>query len=162
KLSSGANAAGDELEQRMSDLEKASKKDDNGLFGYWKNGIRMDSSSGDFKLKIGGRIQNDWSWFQNATHTVDEATGSDLHAGDDVGNDRNSEYEVTGRVSGRPWIDGNDQWLHLGIAGSHRTPSDEVGGLSTHPELHLAPVFGTGALASNGEWRWEAESAFEM
>ena len=27
---------------------------------YWNQGIRMDSADGAFKLKIGGRLQNDW------------------------------------------------------------------------------------------------------
>jgi len=29
---------------------------------YWKEGLRLDSRDGNFKLKIGGRIQNDWAW----------------------------------------------------------------------------------------------------
>lgn len=28
----------------------------------WKEGIRLDSADGAFKLKIGGRIMNDWAW----------------------------------------------------------------------------------------------------
>ncbi|MFQ5696902.1 MAG: OprO/OprP family phosphate-selective porin [Myxococcota bacterium] len=31
---------------------------------YWKNGIRLDTRDGAFKLKIGGRLQNDWAVFQ--------------------------------------------------------------------------------------------------
>jgi phosphate-selective porin OprO/OprP len=29
---------------------------------YWKNGLRFDSADKQFKLKIGGRIMNDWAW----------------------------------------------------------------------------------------------------
>ncbi|MFC2076189.1 OprO/OprP family phosphate-selective porin, partial [candidate division KSB1 bacterium] len=29
---------------------------------YWKEGLRLDSSDGNFKLKIGGRLMNDWGW----------------------------------------------------------------------------------------------------
>lgn len=30
---------------------------------YWKEGLNFDSINKDFKLKIGGRIQQDWGWF---------------------------------------------------------------------------------------------------
>ena len=30
---------------------------------YWKNGLKVESSDDAFKLKIGGRIQNDWAAF---------------------------------------------------------------------------------------------------
>ncbi|MHC4821281.1 MAG: OprO/OprP family phosphate-selective porin [Planctomycetota bacterium] len=36
--------------------------DPNELEVYWKNGIRLDSNDGNTKLKIGGRIMNDWVW----------------------------------------------------------------------------------------------------
>ena len=29
---------------------------------YWKDGLRLDSGNDNFKLKIGGRIHNDWAW----------------------------------------------------------------------------------------------------
>src|SRR5205809_5448232 len=52
KISDGASYAGDELSSRVAELEKLSRKDKDGLFAYWGNGIRMDSASGAFKLKI--------------------------------------------------------------------------------------------------------------
>lgn len=30
---------------------------------YWRNGIHLDSANKRFRLKIGGRINNDWAWF---------------------------------------------------------------------------------------------------
>jgi phosphate-selective porin OprO/OprP len=30
---------------------------------YWKEGLRMETADKQFKLKIGGRIMNDWAWF---------------------------------------------------------------------------------------------------
>jgi phosphate-selective porin OprO/OprP len=30
---------------------------------YWDKGLRFKSEDGNFKLKIGGRIMNDWGWF---------------------------------------------------------------------------------------------------
>ncbi|HIA47951.1 MAG TPA: porin [Candidatus Hydrogenedentes bacterium] len=37
--------------------------DGNDLRVYWNEGLRLDSNNGAFKLKIGGRIQNDWGFF---------------------------------------------------------------------------------------------------
>ena len=49
-----------DLSQKVSSLEKkVSKK--NFLATYWKDGLRLDAADGRFKLKIGGRIQNDWT-----------------------------------------------------------------------------------------------------
>ena len=39
--------------------KKVGKK--NVLGAYWKSGLRLDSADGDFRLKIGGRIMNDWA-----------------------------------------------------------------------------------------------------
>jgi len=72
KLSDGSNRSEDELEQRVAELEKVTKKDKDGLFAYWGNGVRMDSADGAFKLKVGGRIQSDWTWFQH-TGPAEEA-----------------------------------------------------------------------------------------
>ncbi|MFQ5965263.1 MAG: OprO/OprP family phosphate-selective porin [Candidatus Scalinduaceae bacterium] len=30
---------------------------------YWDKGLRFKSENGNFKLKLGGRIMNDWGWF---------------------------------------------------------------------------------------------------
>ena len=37
--------------------------DGNDMRVYWNEGLRLDSNNGAFKLKIGGRIQNDWGFF---------------------------------------------------------------------------------------------------
>jgi len=50
-----------ELEKRLEALEK--QQGDNALKLYWKEGIRFDSANGEFKMKLGGRIQNDWAFF---------------------------------------------------------------------------------------------------
>ncbi|MCB9913891.1 MAG: porin [Planctomycetes bacterium] len=43
---------------------------------YYKNALRVDSSDGRTKLKIGGRIFNDWSWFsaEDALGTHEDGT----------------------------------------------------------------------------------------
>ncbi len=38
---------------------------DNGLWGLWRNGFRLDSPDGKFQLKVGGRVQNDWAVFKS-------------------------------------------------------------------------------------------------
>jgi len=37
--------------------------DPNTVRPYWKEGLRFDTADGSFKLRIGGRIQNDWAYF---------------------------------------------------------------------------------------------------
>jgi phosphate-selective porin OprO/OprP len=63
RLASGADRSGDELEKRVAELEKVTKKDQEGLFAYWKNGLRLDSASGATKLHVGGFFQNDYAFF---------------------------------------------------------------------------------------------------
>jgi phosphate-selective porin OprO/OprP len=91
---SGASKAGDELEARVAELEKLSKKDKEGLFGYWSNGIRMDSADGQFKLKMGGRIQNDWSWFQH-TSPAEGDFGTQIEAGEEF---RRARLYMAGQI----------------------------------------------------------------
>jgi len=54
-------------ERRMNQLEEKleAKKElaDNDFRVYWKSGLRLDSGDGNYKLKIGGRIQTDFAWF---------------------------------------------------------------------------------------------------
>jgi len=62
------------LEQELAELKNQTsvqdlKLDDpHTLRVYWKDGVRLDTNDGEFKLKIGGRIQHDWAWF----HAEDE------------------------------------------------------------------------------------------
>lgn len=60
---SGTSASGSEIEQRVTELETLTKKDKDGLFAYWKNGARLDSANGNFKIHVGGFIQNDYNFF---------------------------------------------------------------------------------------------------
>ncbi len=52
--------AASSLTQKVEGLEKNVGKK-NFLAAYWKSGLRLDSADGQFKLKIGGRIMNDWA-----------------------------------------------------------------------------------------------------
>jgi len=41
---------------------------------YWKDGLRMETSDKQFKFKIGGRIMNDWAWF-DVDDEIDNVAG---------------------------------------------------------------------------------------
>ncbi|MFP6584564.1 MAG: porin [Candidatus Hydrogenedentota bacterium] len=56
----------------------ASAPDGNDFRVYWKDGLRLDSYNGDFKLKFGGRIQNDWAFFSEG----DEIKASGINSQD--------------------------------------------------------------------------------
>jgi phosphate-selective porin OprO/OprP len=90
----GASRSGDELEARVTELEKLTKKDKDGLFPYWGNGIRMDSADGSFKIKIGGRIQSDWSWFQHTT-AAEKDFGTQIEAGEEF---RRARLYIAGTI----------------------------------------------------------------
>jgi phosphate-selective porin OprO/OprP len=68
------------LEERIADLEKLVGKDRGGLQAYWKNGIRLESADGEFKLRIAGRIQLDGSGFSHQRE-FETVTTTDIHDG---------------------------------------------------------------------------------
>ena len=56
------------LEKRVADLEETVEQAppppaDNDMKVYWKDGVRFETQKGRMKLRIGGRIQNDWGFF---------------------------------------------------------------------------------------------------
>jgi phosphate-selective porin OprO/OprP len=120
RVGDGTNHAGDELEARVAELEKATKKDKDGLFAYWGNGIRMDSANGAFKLKLGGRIQSDWTWFQHTTE-AEGALKTQIEAGEEFRRARlmmggqiydnvefSNEYDFAGGT-----VNARDVWIAL-------------------------------------------------
>lgn len=50
-----------ELRERAAAEEKTLKKASDNYTVYWKSGLRLEAPNNSFKLKIGGRIQNDWA-----------------------------------------------------------------------------------------------------
>lgn len=46
---------------------------------FWKEGLRFETPGGDFKLKIGGRIYNDWGWMRQDSRV--KSTIGDLEDG---------------------------------------------------------------------------------
>ncbi|MCF6287532.1 MAG: hypothetical protein L3K26_20470, partial [Candidatus Hydrogenedentes bacterium] len=62
------------LEEKMA--EAAPKSTD--LRAYWKSGIRLENSDGDFKLRINGRIQNDWAFYDETRDFGDISDGTEF------------------------------------------------------------------------------------
>jgi phosphate-selective porin OprO/OprP len=71
RVGDGSNRADDELEMRIAELEKVTKKDQDGLFAYWKNGLKLDSVDSAFKLSLFGRVQNDWTFWDSDQEVTD-------------------------------------------------------------------------------------------
>jgi len=74
-LAPNARAA-DSLEERVSALEEQ-MQDDSSFRAYWKEGLRLDSADGAFKLKIGGRVMFDWNCFLGEDEGMDAAPFDD-------------------------------------------------------------------------------------
>lgn len=57
------DGVGAELDNYLSKVEDTTDWTQPGTFRvFWKNGLNMATSDGNFKLKIGGRIMSDWNW----------------------------------------------------------------------------------------------------
>jgi len=58
----------------------AQAAEDTGLKVYWKEGLRLDTADEAFRLKIGGRVFNDWAWWDGETD-IEDAIGEDIDDG---------------------------------------------------------------------------------
>src|SRR5262245_2970004 len=76
----GTSQAGDELNQRVTELERLGRKNEGGMFAQWKNTTWLSNAEGTTKIRFGGRIQNDWNWFYGATD-VSENVGAEIEPG---------------------------------------------------------------------------------
>ena len=54
----------EELKEKAAAEEKTLQKASSNYKVYWKSGLRLEAPDGAFKLKIGGRVQNDWAILQ--------------------------------------------------------------------------------------------------
>lgn len=64
------------LQTQQADTATKSEPAGNDIRVHWKEGLRLDSHNGDFKLKIGGRIQNDWAWISEGDDIKDAGINS--------------------------------------------------------------------------------------
>jgi phosphate-selective porin OprO/OprP len=85
-----------DLESRVADLEKLTKKDKDGLFAYWKTGIRLDSADKRFKFKIGGRVMNDYVMW-NSDSDTETVVEDELNTGTEF---RRARLYVAGTIYG--------------------------------------------------------------
>jgi phosphate-selective porin OprO/OprP len=51
----------EDLKKKAEAEKKETESQGSDFKAYWNNGIRLDSKDGNFKLKLGGRIQIDWA-----------------------------------------------------------------------------------------------------
>jgi phosphate-selective porin OprO/OprP len=67
----------EETQERLEKLEEIKKQEPQTVPAdfrvYWKEGLNLATLDGDFKLKIGGRLQTDWLW-----SSEDDAIKSDV------------------------------------------------------------------------------------
>ena len=56
------------------------KPDPSTLRAYWSSGLKLDTDDGNFKLKIGGRIMNDWTMY-----STDRAIRDGINGGESIG-----------------------------------------------------------------------------
>ena len=75
-------AASDGMRDMIREEIEAYHKDQKSDFRvYWKNGLNMKSGDGNFKLKIGGRIQADFHFFDDYDKNLEEAVDGEWHSG---------------------------------------------------------------------------------
>ncbi len=87
---SGETAEAAPLEARVADLEK---EREGALKAMWKDGLRIESPDGQFKLQLGGRVWVDYTWFDQdrdlADFVFDEEDGGQI---------RNARLDMRGDI----------------------------------------------------------------
>lgn len=85
-----------ELDRRVQKLEEKTESveapQDKDFRVYWKEGLRLDTGDGRFKLKIGGRIQQDSAWIAEGNNLPQAENGVEfrrayLNIGGDIYDD---------------------------------------------------------------------------
>lgn len=74
---------------------KEGKREPNDFRAYWDKGLRFKSEDGNFKLKIGGRIMNDWAWMSENKKLEEESGIGDLVDGTEF---RRARLYVAGSI----------------------------------------------------------------
>jgi len=95
-LADEAASASDDLRATIREEIKAYQKEQKSDFRvYWKNGLNMKTHDGNFALKIGGRIQADFVWFDDYDSNLETATGGEWHSGFEF---RRARLYVSGEI----------------------------------------------------------------
>lgn len=121
-----------ELKEQLSDLQnrtaklEAQKKTEMGLTDFrmfWKEGLNLTTQDGNFNLKVGGRLMNDWLWIREDT---------DIKA--DVGKQEDGVEFRRARLYFSGLIYGNVEYkLQLDFAGGDADFKDAYLGLTDFP-----------------------------
>lgn len=62
------------LEEQAGAAEEESEADDR-FRVFWKDGLRMETADGEFRFRLGGRIQNDWAFWEDS-ESLETAVGA--------------------------------------------------------------------------------------
>jgi phosphate-selective porin OprO/OprP len=89
------------LEERVEKIEEKLDKDEaasaTDLRVFWKEGLNLESTDKNFKLKIGGRIMNDWAWIDENSDIRDELGIGDQEDGTEF---RRARLYTSGTIYG--------------------------------------------------------------
>ncbi len=125
KLNQSARGIEPDLQERVRQLEEklAAQESKNTLDVYWKEGVRLNTRDGAFKLKLGVQMQADWAFF-NEDNGLKKAN---------LDTDDSAEFRLI-----RPMISGtiHDQFdfkIQVDLAGSDVTTKDVFLGMSGLP-----------------------------
>jgi phosphate-selective porin OprO/OprP len=80
-------------------------------------------------------------------------------AGDDTGNLKDGEYNLSGRFSGH-WAMDEQSWFHAGVSGRMSDIADDAFAIAVGPAINQAPAFIGGAVAADDAWQVGLEAAF--
>ena len=114
--------ADDALRDQIAEIVKEEMGKKNGLRAYWKNGLRLDSADKKFKLKLGGRVMLDWSWYDSDDFEDRGVPEADVEDGVEFRRVRlynsgliydNVEYKVQLDFAGVPDVDFKDVYIGL-------------------------------------------------
>jgi len=112
------------LEEKIEELAKKKPETEQTDFRvYWKEGLNLATLDGDFKLKIGGRLQTDWFW-----SSEDNAIKSDVGEQEDGVEIRRARLYFSGLIYGNI-----EYKLQFDFAGGEADLKDAYLGLTDFP-----------------------------
>ena len=112
------------LEEQLEELKKQESEADPADFRvYWKEGLNLATLDGDFKLKIGGRLQTDWFF-----SSEDNAIKSDVGEQEDGVEVRRARLYFSGLI-----YDNIEYKLQFDFAGGDAVLKDAYLGLTDFP-----------------------------
>jgi len=87
----------DELSRRVDRLEKYVQKwgEPSTLRAFWKEGLNFETSDETFKLKLGGRLMNDWVFWTGRDSDIESFLGDELEDGTEF---RRARLYVSGSI----------------------------------------------------------------